>query len=380
MSNEKFCKAILYCALICVTGPFVQAQTWNVSGTSIYNANTGNVGIGTSAPAFKFDIQSFDNEGATRFRLANTTSSGSNAPGSFPTIEILGARGDANTTFEARLALGTRITNGLTLSNQTLGAVLFGGQYGIDPTFKIGQILYPASIQGVAEGPFDGANSMPTGITFMTGSMGNDVATPNISYGTEQMRITHNGHIGIGISNPWAKLQIWGGDFATTGDDFNGTAVVTSHGGLAYFGNNTYSNGLGITSSGNILIGQSTQVNSTYKLDVAGNVRAIKLVVNTSGADFVFDSCYSLSSLADIEAYIRKNHHLPGIDSAAKMQKTGMDVGENQTRLLQKIEELTLYIIEQNKSFQEQDKVLKAQEERIRRLEELVGGKGRNNK
>ncbi|ANH80052.1 hypothetical protein A8C56_02800 [Niabella ginsenosidivorans] len=97
---------------------------------------------------------------------------------------------------------------------------------------------------------------------------------------------------------------------------------------------------------GNILTGKTSQANAAYKLDVNGDVRANKLVVNTSGADFVFDSAYRLRSLSEVKAFIRNNKHLPEIQSAAEMQAEGLDVGDSQTKLLQKIEELTMYLIE----------------------------------
>jgi len=104
-----------------------------------------------------------------------------------------------------------------------------------------------------------------------------------------------------------------------------------------------------INNGGNVLIGKTSQANSTYILDVAGNVRANKLIVNTTGADFVFAKKYHLISLDELEKYIHQNKHLPGIESAKEMSKEGVDVGNNETKLLQKMEELTLYLIEQNK-------------------------------
>jgi hypothetical protein len=104
-----------------------------------------------------------------------------------------------------------------------------------------------------------------------------------------------------------------------------------------------------ITYGGNLLINKTSQVNQIYKLDVNGLVRANEIVVNTNGADFVFDDNYNLTSLQELEAYIQKNNHLPGIDPADKMQREGMLVGDLNTKLLQKIEELTLYVIELEK-------------------------------
>jgi ABC-type Na+ efflux pump permease subunit len=87
-----------------------------------------------------------------------------------------------------------------------------------------------------------------------------------------------------------------------------------------------------------------------------GGVRADMVVVNTDGADFVFAKNYRLRPLSEVESFIQANHHLPEIAPAAQMQAEGVSVGELQTQLLQKVEELTLYLIEQNKQLQEQKK------------------------
>jgi len=107
---------------------------------------------------------------------------------------------------------------------------------------------------------------------------------------------------------------------------------------------------------GNVLIGKTSQVNTAYKLDVNGKARANEIVVNTSGADFVFDKKYTLPKLSDVKAYINKNQHLPEMPSAKEMQTNGMSVGEINTKLLQKVEELTLYIIEKDKQLTGQQK------------------------
>lgn len=106
---------------------------------------------------------------------------------------------------------------------------------------------------------------------------------------------------------------------------------------------------LRIKSNGNVLIGQSTQTNPGYLLDVAGSVRANAITVNTTGADFVFEPSYKLWTLPILKEYIDKNHHLPEIASAKEMRADGLNIGENQVKLLQKVEELTLYMIEKDK-------------------------------
>ena len=121
--------------------------------------------------------------------------------------------------------------------------------------------------------------------------------------------------------------------------------------------------------SGNVLIGQVTQVNSAYKLDVAGNVRANQITVNTTGADFVFDSTYTPLPLPALSAYIQANHHLPEMASAAQMQQEGVNLGDNQTHLLAKIEELTLYAIEEDRRSAALQKKIEQVEDRNKRLE-----------
>ena len=127
-----------------------------------------------------------------------------------------------------------------------------------------------------------------------------------------------------------------------------------------------------ITAGGNVLIGKSSQTNTAYILDVNGIARVNRIVVNSTGADFVFNPVYRLPALSSVEKYIQANHHLPGIAAAAEMQKDGLDLGDNQTRLLQKIEEMTLYIIEQDKKLVEQKKENVTQQQAIRALQEEV--------
>ena len=108
-------------------------------------------------------------------------------------------------------------------------------------------------------------------------------------------------------------------------------------------------NALTVLKNGNVLINKATQVNSTYKLDVNGKIRASEIVVNTTGADFVFEKNYELMPLDVLEQKIKADKHLPEIASAEEMQTNGVGLSELNTKLLQKTEELTLYIIELNK-------------------------------
>ncbi len=109
-------------------------------------------------------------------------------------------------------------------------------------------------------------------------------------------------------------------------------------------------NGLGNAFlNGNMAIG--TPDSKGYKLAVAGGMIAesVKVKLQSAWPDYIFNKDYKLLSLDDIEAYIKKNHHLPEMPSASDIEKTGLDLGIINTKLLQKIEELTLYIIDLKK-------------------------------
>jgi hypothetical protein len=96
----------------------------------------------------------------------------------------------------------------------------------------------------------------------------------------------------------------------------------------------------------------STTIDANYPLSVNGRIRAKEIKVYTAWADFVFDKKYELMSLKDVEAYIDLNNHLPELPSAQEVEKEGVSLGDMQAKLLQKIEELTLHMIQQNKKIE----------------------------
>jgi hypothetical protein len=116
---------------------------------------------------------------------------------------------------------------------------------------------------------------------------------------------------------------------------------------------------------GNVGIGKTAD--TSIKLDVAGTIRAteIKVEAKDQTADFVFDENYSLRSLDQVEDFIKTNGHLPSIPSAENMEKDGVNLAEMNKLLLQKIEELTLYVIQQKKALQDK-------EERLQKIEKKL--------
>lgn len=101
-------------------------------------------------------------------------------------------------------------------------------------------------------------------------------------------------------------------------------------------------------------------------LDVSGTIRSKEVKIEATGwADFVFNKDYKLPALNDVENHINSNKTLPGIPSEKEVKQNGIDLGEMQIKLLQKIEELTLYTIEQQKQLNEQSRQIKDLQERL---------------
>jgi hypothetical protein len=109
--------------------------------------------------------------------------------------------------------------------------------------------------------------------------------------------------------------------------------------------------------------GVSIPSGSTYKMAVGGGIIAEKIRVATNGspfwADYVFEPNFKLRSLSELAQYIKLNKHLPDIPSTAEVSQNGIDLAETQALLLQKVEELTLYVIEQNKKIERLEQKVK---------------------
>lgn len=218
----------------------------------------------------------------------------------------------------------------------------------------------------------------------------------NNSSWSDILTLTSNGRVGIGTTDPSVKFEVNGtthflGEVKTFGTNWvfnndnqqnatiwlnkptSGPASVGHYyiktydywGAYLHF-QGTGDNGnekLNVTFDGKVGIGTTTP---DHFLTVAGTMNAREIIVETSaGADFVFEDEYKIPKLEDVEAFIKENKHLPNIPSAEEMISEGVKVGELQIQLLQKIEELTLYVIELNKENEE----LKKQVQKIAKVE-----------
>ena len=137
----------------------------------------------------------------------------------------------------------------------------------------------------------------------------------------------------------------------------------------------TSANGTVYDSADNIAIG--TNDAKGYKLAVKGSglFTRVQVVAASNWPDYVFRKEYRLRKLEDLATYIDKYHHLPEIVSAAKVGKDGIDLGANQAAILKKVEELTLYLIDENKQLRSQNSQLEEQNKKIadqqRQIDEL---------
>jgi hypothetical protein len=141
-----------------------------------------------------------------------------------------------------------------------------------------------------------------------------------------------------------------------------------------------------VNQNGNMFFNQKVGINTastgSHTLAVGGSIGAREVIVEGSGwSDFVFEDTYTLPTLNEVEEYIEKNGHLKDVPSAEAIEKEGIPLGAMDSRLLQKIEELTLYVIELNKRDEEQQRELndlKAENQRLITLMELNSDPGKN--
>ena len=198
--------------------------------------------------------------------------------------------------------------------------------------------------------------------TYVTGTIGtlvfrastSDAEVVTVSVSRSELTIT-------AVAEGQAQITVTLGDMMTT--TFTVTVLAGSPWSVSDAGN-VY------RLEGNVGIGVD---DPDERLVVDGRIKAEEIrLEDVTPADYVFDEDYDLMSLDALKEHIRARGHLPGIAPGAQMEAEGVSVGRMQTRLLEKVEELMLYTIDQHRTLSSQRKVIDAQEQQLARQERYI--------
>lgn len=288
---------------------------------------TGEVGIGISTPTSKLHISnltSLSGIGGANINVTQTRPNTSDLSDNALSV-VYGLTAVSTTNEQVNVAANIISNNYLTGG----GAVQSQRVLNLSSGTSNGSKTTNLEIIRIAHGTPSGVTTNAYGI--------NIVSLPGINrwgiYDQSGSKWYTNGKVGIGDVAPGAKLSVIGN--AAIGYASGQTAPAN-----------------GMIISGSVGIGTPTP-NPIYALDVNGIICANEVKVTlTHFPDFVFDSDYKLPKLNDVHSYIKANGHLPNIPSAIEVKKDGIGLADMQVKLLQKVEELTLYAIEQQKQIE----------------------------
>jgi hypothetical protein len=276
---------------------------------------TGNVGIGTNNPSLKFEIR---NSGSDGIRISTSTQN----------IDITNGLSGGVIGTSTGNAMHVMSNNSIGLSLSTAGLVGIGN---ITPT-TAGLVVN--KLVGNTNAVF-GSNT--TGVSIQTSYPGIGF---NTYYNGGSIMIASGGAGYIGADPTTGRIII-----ANT--NVNSTAGVY----------NALQDKMWIANDGTVSLGSSnlgaenTSLGAGYKLKVYGKVLSeeVRVQLKTAWPDYVFEKNYKKLSLDELEKYVGENKHLPNIPSAVEVEKDGQHLGEIQRKMLEKIEELSLYVIELKK-------------------------------
>lgn len=287
------------------------ASQWSGSGNNIF-FNNGHVGLGTSSPAAKLHLY-----------------------GTNPSLFIDGDQ----VSYYGGIRIKTMAGDGY-IDNYGENSVYWGlnmkiknngtgnwSQIGITPSGAKAHTWEPGAI------PFEiiSAPSPQQDLFRVSKNVGVSVGSINPA---SVLVVDKNGNLGLGISNPTSRIEVDGDSY------FSGKMKIAT---------------ANFPTTGN------------YKLAVGGDIIAEKIRVKLQSSgwpDYVFNPQYPLLPLSEVEQFIKKNNHLPEVPSASEVGSNGLDLGDGQALLLKKIEELTLHMIEMNKTLetlQEENRMIRKQ-------------------
>ncbi len=367
----------------------------------------GYVGIGTATPGEALHVKKaraamiIENTNASNWSFLRIKGSGANfwdmgQNGNNTFLEFRPGGTHAAVTFHqnGNVGIGTSNPRGILdvgkyITNEKLGTVFGRHQEGDtsgDGTYlgvkgyNTQNNIYDGKSFAIVHNFYGSTNSSIN--FFRGGGVTGGFLTFNTGANTEKMRIDNNGNVGIGTTNAASQLDVrtstgkglwlnFNDESAVTFFPNNGNSVFhLSHGHdnklyLSHGGTVGAAKIMTFVNSGNIGIGTTNP--GSWKLAVNGKIRAKEVKVETGWSDFVFYEDYQLPTLKEVEQHIKEKGHLKDIPSAAEVEKNGIFLGEMDSKLLQKIEELTLYTIAQDKELKRKEKRLKEQETQLKK-------------
>ena len=285
-------------------------------------SSTGDLGIGTTAPETPLHFFSATN---AELRIQGSSNT------ALPTLGFAGGTGSQ------------------TIQLAKIKANLNTSNFIPEMVFEVNNSQGLNSVQQVLRMDFKAAEfrtSLGVGMSAQAGSQlaVNGSATFTESNNTANwLKLGHNG------ANAFIEHNT-----ASASSNSPSRLFINQNGGRTDFGGDVIlaqNLGLGTTEFNDASSGKA------YRLSVDGRIRANEVKVYSGWADYVFESDYELMPLSEVEAYIAENGHLPNLPSSAEVAQNGVDLGETQAKLLEKIEELTLHLIRLEK----ENEMLKAE-------------------
>ncbi|MDX1477273.1 MAG: hypothetical protein R3301_06175 [Saprospiraceae bacterium] len=311
-----------------------------------------NVGIGIGVPAYRLHVEG--------------------DPGS--TFGILGAQVTFSGFSDVPAVTGYSVTN----DGWGYGGLFTGGYMGVNATASAGSYagwaygLYGTSfgtdgtrvgVYGYASGGVTNWAGYFAGETYIQDRLGISTTDPQDKLHVDGGNIRLSGIAPFYILNSTSPTTPSGYIFQENGNQ-EGVLHYNASGNYVNLTNSVFNPGVVVNLNTNAIGIGSFLFASGYTLNVDGKIIAEELKVQDSGGwpDFVFAEDYPLMDLDNVEQWIKDNGHLPGVPSAEAIAETGIMIGDMQKLLMQKIEELTLYILQ----LKEQNARL---ESRVRQLE-----------
>ena len=278
---------------------------------------------------------------------------------------VLGAGFDENNRLENAVSYSMMIGFG-----STKPTFFVGPSSGVNNTGKIGigNVTAPNAKLHIRADAYEEASLRlePTGsaynaVVYFTNS-GHAVKAKtggHLTFNTQSTKgfVFEAGNVGIGVATPAEKLDIAGNIKQSAVSSITTKTIKAADGnGLKLFNNN--GNGVYIADNGSVGIGTTMTLDNM--LAVAGKMVATEVLVKhiDNWYDHVFSKDYNLISITELEKFVMDNKHLPDLPSESEVLKNGVQLGNIAGLLLKKIEELTLYTIQQQKVLDQQQKLI----------------------